>query len=117
VMARRGSAYAKFLILFRRGYLRDHIARIMHAEGYDVPTREIRKWFASASPAARAERKGALKLLSCVKRDERGRCVRLNQADRVWGYLYRIRSRLSPRAAEAAWAWRAGYGGAEEAGD
>ena len=77
---KRSTARSHFLTLYKRGYLRDHIIRIMHLEGYDVSTRELREWFKNAPESARAERKLALRLI-------RGK--KINQKYRMQGYLYR----------------------------
>jgi len=95
-MPRRPSPYSHFLTLYKRGYLRDHISRIMHAEGYKVTKNQIRQWFKDAPKSARAERKLALKIV---------RARGVSQKDRMWGYLYRYQAQIDPETARAAWAW------------
>jgi len=107
---RRSSPYSHFLTLYKRGYLRDQIVRIMHVEGYKNTTKEIREWFKTAPDKARVERRGTLKLEHCMRRDESGRCVGINPKDRFWGYMYRIQSQIDPELAAAAVAWKSAYG-------
>jgi len=97
---RRSSPYSHFLTLYKRGYLRDQIVRIMHVEGYENTTKEIREWFKTAPDKARVERRHNRE----IERD-----MGINDKDRFWGYLYRLQAEIDPALAAAAQAWKANY--------
>jgi len=96
------SPYSRFLTLFRRGYSRDHIVRIMHIEGYTAKKADIREWFKNAPESVKKERHETIKLERAkTKKGEKP----ITEKDRYFGFLYRLQSRLDPDAVRQVYMW------------